>query len=104
MAVENILLFLEEWRMIMIKSEKWKTIFKSKSLIYIVIAFAVAPVAINLGLVFTDIIYEKTGNTLTAKGLNNAEWLGFWKTVFGYCNFFCWIMRGICFFQHGQKA
>lgn len=79
MAVENILLFLEEWRMIMIKSEKWKTIFKSKSLIYIVIAFAVAPVAINLGLVFTDIIYEKTGNTLTAKGLNNAEWLGFWK-------------------------
>ena len=61
------------------KSEKWKTIFKSKSLIYIVIAFAVAPVAINLGLVFTDIIYEKTGNTLTAKGLNNAEWLDFWK-------------------------
>ena len=52
MAVENILLFLEEWRMIMIKSEKWKTIFKSKSLIYIVIAFAVAPVAINLGLMF----------------------------------------------------
>ena len=79
MAVENILLFLEEWRMIMKKSEKWKTIFKSKSLIYIVIAFAVAPVAINLGLVFTDVIYEKTGNTLTAKGLNNAEWLGFWK-------------------------
>ena len=53
MAVENILLFLEEGRMIMKKSEKWKTIFKSKSLIYIVIAFAVAPVAINLGLVFT---------------------------------------------------
>ena len=79
MAVENILLFLEEWRMIMKKSEKWKTIFKSKSLIYIVIVFAVAPVVINLGLVFTDIIYEKTGNTLTAKGLNNAEWLGFWK-------------------------
>lgn len=39
--------------MIMKKSEKLKTIFKSKSLIYIVIAFAVAPVAINLGLVFT---------------------------------------------------
>ncbi len=53
--------------MIMKKSEKWKTIFKSKSLIYIVIAFAVAPVAINLGLVFTDIIYENTGNTLTAE-------------------------------------
>lgn len=103
MAVENILLFLEEWRMIMKKSEKWKTIFKSKSLIYIVIAFAVAPVAINLGLVFTDIIYEKTGNTLTAKGLNNAEWLGFGNSI--------WLLQFLLldyawhmFHQHGQKA
>ena len=45
--------------MIMKKSEKWKTIFKSKSLIYIVIAFAVAPVAINLGLVFSNIIFTE---------------------------------------------
>lgn len=100
MAVENILLFLEEWRMIMIKSEKWKTIFKSKSLIYIVIAFAVAPVAINLGLVFTDIIYEKTGNTLTAKGLNNAEWLGFWKQYLAIAISFVGLCVAYVCFQH----
>lgn len=61
------------------KSEKLKEIFKSRSLIGIVTAFVVAPLLINLGLVFTDIIYEETGFTLTAKGLNNAEWLDFWK-------------------------
>ena len=61
------------------KSEKWEAIFKSKSLIAIVTAFVVAPVLINIGLVLTDIIYEETGFTLTAKGLNNAEWLDFWK-------------------------
>ena len=61
--------------MIMIKSEKWKTIFKSKSLIYIVIAFAVALVLINLGLVITDIIYEKMGFTLTAQGLTENVYL-----------------------------
>ena len=79
-----------------------KQFLKSKSLIYIVIAFAVAPVAINLGLVFTDIIYEKTGNTLTAKGLNNAEWLAFGNSI--------WLLQFLLldyawhmFFQHGQK-
>lgn len=61
------------------KSEKWRAIFKSKSLIAIVTAFVVAPLLINLGLVLTDIIYEEFGFTLTAKGLNNAEWLDFWK-------------------------
>ena len=50
-------------------------IFKSKSLIYIVIAFAVAPVLINLGLVITDIIYEKMGFTLTAQGLTENVYL-----------------------------
>lgn len=68
----------EGWR-IMKKSEKWTAIFKSKSLIVIVTAFVVAPLLINLGLVLTDIIYEETGFTLTANGLNNAEWLDFWK-------------------------
>lgn len=61
------------------KSEKWKAIFKNKSLMAIVTAFVVAPLLINLGLVLTDIIYEEFGFTLTAKGLNNAEWLDFWK-------------------------
>lgn len=64
------------------KSEKWKEIFKSKSLIALVIVFAVAPLLINIGLVITDIIYEKTGVTLTAQGLNNVEWLDFWKQYF----------------------
>lgn len=27
----------------------------------------------------TDFVYENTGFTLTAGGLNNMEWLGFWK-------------------------
>ena len=45
----------------------------------VVIAFAVAPLLINVGLVITDFIYDKTGATLTAYGLNNVEWLDFWK-------------------------
>lgn len=30
-------------------------------------------------MVITDVIYENTGFTLTAYGLNNVEWLDFWK-------------------------
>ena len=52
---------------------------KNKVLVFIIIAFAIAPLLINVGLVITDIIYENTGFTLTAYGLNNAEWLDFWK-------------------------
>ena len=63
----------------MSKSKKEKTASKSKILALVVIAFAVAPLLINVGLVITDIIYEKTGATLTAYGLNNVEWLAFWK-------------------------
>ena len=63
----------------MSKSKKEKTASKSKILALVVITFAVAPLLINVGLVITDIIYEKTGATLTAYGLNNVEWLDFWK-------------------------
>ena len=63
----------------MSKSKKQKTASKNKILALVVIAFAVAPLLINVGLVITDIIYEKTGATLTAYGLNNVEWLDFWK-------------------------
>ena len=63
----------------MSKSKKEKTASKSKILALVVIAFAVAPLLINVGLVITDIIYEKTGATLTAYGLNNVGWLDFWK-------------------------
>lgn len=61
------------------KSKKEKGSFKSKILIFVVIAFAVAPLLINVGLAITDIIYDKTGFTLTAYGLSNVEWLDFWK-------------------------
>ena len=44
----------------MSKSKKEKTASKSKILALVVIAFAVAPLLINVGLVITDIIYEKT--------------------------------------------
>lgn len=63
----------------MSKSKKQKTASKSKILALVVITFAVAPLLINVGLVITDIIYEKAGATLTAYGLNNVEWLDFWK-------------------------
>ena len=63
----------------MSKSKKEKTASKSKILALVVIAFAVAPLLINVGLVITDLIYDKTGATLTAYGLNNVEWLDFWK-------------------------
>lgn len=61
------------------RSEKQKNFSKSKILIIVVIAFAIAPLLINVGLAITDIIYEKTGFTLTAYGLSNVEWLDFWK-------------------------
>ena len=63
----------------MSKSKKEKTSSKGKILALVVIAFAIAPLLINIGLVITDIVYEKTGFTLTAYGLNNVEWLDFWK-------------------------
>ena len=63
----------------MSKSKKEKADSKSKILAVVVIAFAVAPLLINVGLIITDFIYDKTGATLTAYGLNNAEWLDFWK-------------------------
>lgn len=63
----------------MSKVKKKKASFKSNILVIVVIAFAVAPLLINVGLVFTDFIYDKTGVTLTAYGLNNVEWLDFWK-------------------------
>lgn len=63
----------------MSKPKKEKTASKRKILALVVIAFAVAPLLINVGLVITDFIYDKTGATLTAYGLNNVEWLDFWK-------------------------
>lgn len=61
------------------KAKRKKIHSKSNILIFVIIAFAVAPLLINVGLVITDVIYENTGFTLTAYGLNNVEWLDFWK-------------------------
>ncbi len=61
------------------KSNRLKCSSKSRILIYVIIAFTIAPLLINVGLIITDVIYENTGLTLTAYGLNNADWLDFWK-------------------------
>lgn len=61
------------------KTKKWKAIFKNKILLFIMVAFVVAPILVNVGLMITDIVYINTGMTLTACGLNNVEWLDFWK-------------------------
>lgn len=59
----------------MSKLKKAKTSSKGKILALVVIAFAVAPLLINVGLIFSDFIYDKAGATLTAYGLNNVEWV-----------------------------
>lgn len=48
-------------------------------MLFIALVLIAAPLFINVGLVFTDFIYDKTGFTLTAYGLNNENWLEFWK-------------------------
>lgn len=50
-----------------------------KRLVFIALVLLVTPLVINAGLMFTDFIYDKTGFTLTAYGLNNENWLEFWK-------------------------
>ena len=61
------------------RGEKLGT-FRNKNRLMIVIALLIAaPLFINLGLMFTDDIFNKMGIDLTAKGLNNANWLEFWK-------------------------
>ena len=50
-----------------------------KILIIVIVLLTIAPLIINIGLMFTDVIYSKMGIDLTAKGLNNVNWLEFWK-------------------------
>lgn len=50
-----------------------------KSLFFVIIMLIAAPVLINGGLFVTDILCDKLGITLTAKGLSNESWLDFWK-------------------------
>ena len=51
----------------------------NRILIIVIISLLIAPFVINVGLMFTDFVYDKTSITLTAEGLNNVQWLEFWK-------------------------
>lgn len=59
--------------------KKSKPFHEKCGIFLVVILLTVAPIFINVGLMFTDYYYQKTGNTLTAMGLNNENWLEFWK-------------------------
>ncbi len=50
-----------------------------KILIIVILLLIIAPLIINVGLMFTDLVYNKMGMTLTAEGLSNVNWLEFWK-------------------------
>lgn len=50
-----------------------------KILVIVIVLLIIAPLIINIGLMFTDFIYSKAGISLTAKGLSNVNWLEFWK-------------------------
>lgn len=51
----------------------------NRILIIVIISLLIAPFVINVGLMFTDFVYDKTSITMTAEGLNNVQWLEFWK-------------------------
>ncbi|MBD5534893.1 MAG: hypothetical protein HDQ99_04425 [Lachnospiraceae bacterium] len=61
------------------KNQQYRTITAKKSIIVVIILLIVAPFLINVGLGVTDIISDKWGIALTAKGLSNESWLDFWK-------------------------
>lgn len=57
-------------------NKKFRVIADKKKLIILLIA---APLAINIGLAVTDLVSDKWGIALTARGLSNESWLGFWQ-------------------------
>lgn len=59
--------------------KKLKSFHQKYGLFLVIILLIVAPIFINIGLMATDYYYQKTGNSLTAVGLNNENWLEFWK-------------------------
>ncbi len=50
-----------------------------KGITIVIVLLIIAPLLINVGLGVTDIINDKLGIALTAKGLSNESWLDFWK-------------------------
>lgn len=59
--------------------KKVKSFIEKYGLAFVIILLIIAPIFINFGLMATDFYYQKTGNTLTAIGLNNENWLEFWR-------------------------
>ncbi|MDK2982103.1 MAG: hypothetical protein PWQ55_2450 [Chloroflexota bacterium] len=56
---------------------------KNNSLLIIVFVAIFAPIFINLLILLSNYIHNRTGVNLSALGLNNAEWFSFWGTYFG---------------------
>lgn len=65
---------MKEWM------NKIKTNIKKHWILCIILFFIILPLLLNVGLYITDIIYNKFGWTLTARGLENQDWLDFWGT------------------------
>ena len=68
----------------MFNMKKWinkmKMYIKQHWIWCIAISFIVLPLLLNIGIYITDVIYNVFGWTLTASGLDNQDWLGFWGT------------------------
>lgn len=83
MRHENVLeirIILEK----MFNMKKWldkvETSIKKHWILYTIIFFIILPLLLNIGIYITDVIYNAFGWTLTASGLGNQNWLGFWGT------------------------
>ena len=72
---------------------KIKTFIKKHWIWCSIIFFAIGPLLLNLGLYLTDAIYDKFAYSLTARGLDNQDWLDFWGTYLSVLIAFV----GICF-------
>ncbi len=63
----------------LVKKRKFRMITGKKGITIVIVLLIIAPLLINVGLGVTDIINDKLGIALTAKGLSNESWLDFWK-------------------------
>lgn len=61
------------------ENQKNRKSVPKKGLLLVIIMLIAVPVLINCGLAVTDVLCDKLGITLTAKGLGNESWLDFWK-------------------------
>lgn len=48
-------------------------------IVLILVLVVMIPVLVNFGLMTTDLLNDKYGVELTARGLDNKNWLEFWK-------------------------